>query len=140
MELDCMFSLLGIPSSIKSDNGTQFVSEEFEAFLAQNMITHRRTTPLWPQANGEVERQNRTLLKTLKIAQSEGKDLKRELYKFLMAYRSTPHQTTGVTPSELLFGRTIRTKMPEISDTLKQDVTEHFQNTAEKTAQICCTN
>ena len=29
-----------------------------------------------------------------------------------MAYRSTPHTTTGVSPSKLLFGREIRTKVP----------------------------
>ena len=33
---------------------------------------------------------------------------------FLMAYRSTPHAATVVSPAELMFGRTIRTKMPEV--------------------------
>ena len=28
----------------------------------KNGIEHRRTTPLWPQANGEIDRQNRTIL------------------------------------------------------------------------------
>ena len=32
--------------------------------------------------------------------------------KLLMAYRSTPHTTTSVSPSKLLFGREIRTKVP----------------------------
>ena len=126
MELERMFSVHGIPLTIKTDNGTQFVSDEFQAFLKQNMIIHRTTTPLWPQANGEVERQNRTLLKTLKIAQSEGKDMKRELYRFLLAYRSTPHQTTGVSPSELLFGRTIRTKLPTLSRVSQNELLDHF--------------
>ena len=126
MELERMFSVHGIPLTIKTDNGTQFVSDEFQAFLKQNMIIHRTTTPLWPQANGEVERQNRTLLKTLKIAQSEGKDMKRELYRFLLAYRSTPHQTTGVSPSELLFGRTIRTKLPTLSKVSQNELLDHF--------------
>jgi len=33
--------------------------------------------------------------------------------KYLLACRSTPHPTTGVSPAELLHGRRIRTKMPE---------------------------
>ena len=32
-----------------------------------------------------------------------------ELQKYLLAYRSTPHTMTGVSPAELLYGR----KMPE---------------------------
>ena len=40
------------------DYGPQFISNEF-------------STPLWPQANGEVERQNWSLLKAIKIAQIE---------------------------------------------------------------------
>ena len=52
------------PHSLKSDNGAQFiVNEEFERFLREANIEHRTSPPLWPQANGEVERQNRTLLK-----------------------------------------------------------------------------
>ena len=31
-----------------------------------------------------------------------------------MAYRSTPHPATAVSPAELMFGRTIRTKMPDV--------------------------
>ena len=37
---------------------------------------------------------------------------RKELNKFLMAYRSTPHTTTGASPAKLLFGREIRTKVP----------------------------
>lgn len=51
----------------------------------------------------------------MKIAQAEGKDWKKELHHFLLAYRSTPHSTTGATPSELLYGRNIRTKMPQLN-------------------------
>ena len=59
---------------------------------------------------------NRSLLKRIKIAQAEGKDWKKELRAYLIAYRSTPHATTGVSPAELLFGRKIRTKLPELKE------------------------
>ncbi|KAJ8018643.1 hypothetical protein HOLleu_43268 [Holothuria leucospilota] len=114
--LEVMFSRYGYPETIKTDNGPNFVSAEFESYLKTCDIGHRKTTPYWPQANGEVERQNRTLLKALKIAQVEGKDWKSELNTFLLAYRSTPHSTTGMSPSELLFNRKIRTKLPELSE------------------------
>ena len=98
--------------------------------MNQNNIEHRHTTPLWPQANGETERQNRTLVKALKIARAEKKSrpMKRELNKFLLAYRSTPHQTTGTTPAELMFKRKIRTKLPELDSMLKAEVDESIRD------------
>jgi len=69
---------------------------------------------LWPQSNGEVERQNRTILKYLKTVHSQGKDLKTELHTFLLAYKTTPHSTTGMALAEMLFRRKIRIKLPEI--------------------------
>nr|XP_058967969.1 uncharacterized protein K02A2.6-like [Pocillopora verrucosa] len=109
-----IFVRYGYPFTLKSDNAAQFVSEEFKEFLSKNGIEHRKSPPLWPQANGEVERQNRTLLKVLKIAQVEGKRWKDELNKFLLAYRTTPHSTTGMTPASLMFGRELKTKLPEL--------------------------
>ena len=109
-----IFSRFGYPYSLKTDNGPQFVSKEFEEFLHECGIEHRRSPPLWPQANGEVERQNRTLLKTLKIAVVEGKRWTEELPKFLLAYRSTPQVSTGATPAFLMLGREIKTKLPEL--------------------------
>jgi len=112
--LTLIFVRYGYPFTLKSDNAAQFVSEEFEEFLSKNGIEHRTSPPLWPQANGEVERQNRTLLKVLKIAQVEGKRWKDELNKFLLAYQTTPHSTTGMTPASLMFGRELKTKLPEL--------------------------
>ena len=62
----------GLPLSIHTDNGRQFTSQHFKDFMLENGITHQRTTPLWPQANGEVERQNRSIMKQVRIAQAEG--------------------------------------------------------------------
>lgn len=113
-KLDCHFARHGLPHSIRSDNGPQFVSSQFTEYLEETGIEHRRTTPLWPRANGEVERQNRSLLKAIKVAQVENKSWKRELQTFLLAYRTTPHATTGQTPAELLFRRSVRTKLPAL--------------------------
>ena len=57
-----------------------------------------------------------TLLKRLRITQTKGKQWKKDVRKYLIAYRSTPHMTTGVSPAELLFGRKIQTKLPEFHE------------------------
>ena len=40
------------------------MSKEVEDYLNKMGIEHCYTTPLWPRANGEVKRQNRSLLKS----------------------------------------------------------------------------
>ena len=40
---------------IKSDNGPPFNSDDFRNFARHLGFTHCKVTPLWPQANGEVE-------------------------------------------------------------------------------------
>ena len=110
--LEAHFARHGVPTSLRTDNGPQFASAEFVTFLQAKGVRHVRTTPLWPRANGEVERQNRTLLKTLQIAHATGKAWREELVTFLLAYRSTPHTVTGVPPAQLLYNRPFRCKLP----------------------------
>ena len=50
----------------------------------------------------------------MRIIQLQGKNLKEELNRFLVAYRTTPHSTTGKAPAELLYQRRIRSKLPEL--------------------------
>ena len=56
-----IFCTHGLPVTIKSDNGPQFKSIEFEEYCEQHGITHHKVTAKWAQANWEVERQNRSL-------------------------------------------------------------------------------
>ena len=52
-----IFNTRGLPYEVTMDNGLQFVSSEFKDFCECNKIDHRCITPLWPQANAEIERQ-----------------------------------------------------------------------------------
>ena len=115
-ELKTVFSRFGIPKSITADNGPQFRGEEFKSFCLEFGIELNLSIPYWPQMNGEVERQNRTIMKRLKIAKIEQKNWKDELQNFLLMYRVSPHAVTGKTPAELMFGRKIRDKIPSISN------------------------
>lgn len=108
-----IFSRHGVPRALRTDNAANFTSKELDDYLNELGIKHRHTIPLWPRANGEVERQNRFLLKAMRVAHAEGKRWQTELNKFLLAYRSTHHSTTGRSPAELLFGRQLKTKLPE---------------------------
>ena len=50
----------------------------------------------------------------MKVAHVEGKNWREELQKFLLGYRTTPQTSTGVTPAFLMFGRELKTKLPEL--------------------------
>ena len=69
--LETIFARHRLPEVLVSDNGPNLVSEKFEAFLKENGIKHRRVTTRWAQANGEVERQNRSILKRLQLAHAD---------------------------------------------------------------------
>ena len=126
--LDNHFARYGVPVGLRTDNGFNLVSEEMEKYLEEMGIVHHCNTPLWPRANGEVERQNRSLLKAMRVSQAEGKDWRLELNKFLLAYRSTSHTTTGVSPAELFFKRKLTTKLPEFTTHLERTVTLGHSN------------
>ena len=112
--LDRILSTHGIPREIKSDNGPPFQSHSFAQFAQYMGFHHRKITPEWPKANSESERFMRTIQKTLRVAHLENKNWKQELFLFLRNYRATPHSTTGISPAELLFGRKLTVKLPEV--------------------------
>lgn len=112
--LKTIFARFGNPKKIKADNGRQLSSEEFKQFCSVNDIELDSTTPWWPQENGEVERQNRSLLKRLIICQNEKGDWREDLQAYLLMYRSSPHSTTLRAPAELMFNRNIRDKLPTL--------------------------
>lgn len=114
--LHTIFTRLGYPVTITLDNARQFISTHFDAYCKLHGIQLNYSTPYWPQENGLVERQNRSLLKRLQISHATGRNWKEDLNDYLMMYYTSPHATTGKTPTELCYGRTIRLKIPSITD------------------------
>lgn len=114
--LNKIFGLWGVPRTITLDNAKQFVAAEFEDFCKLKGIHLNHTSPYWPQANGEVERQNRSLLKRMKIANALYGNWRAEMDQYLEMYNNTPHSTTGRSPNELLQNRRLRFKFPDIED------------------------
>ncbi|XP_064464404.1 uncharacterized protein K02A2.6-like isoform X3 [Ornithodoros turicata] len=105
-----LFSRFGIPESFVTDNGPQFVSQEFKDFLKKMGIRHVTTTPYHTSSNGLAER----FVQSLKTALRKGNPstpLNLLLDRFLFRYRTTIHATTHETPAMLLFKRQLRTRL-----------------------------
>ena len=64
--LHAIFSRFGYPEEIVSDNGKQFVSQEFQVFLSSCGIKYIRLAPYYPRSNGKVERFHRYLKKNVR--------------------------------------------------------------------------
>ena len=115
-----IFATHGLPTTVVSDNGAVFTSEQFETFLERNGIHHIRITPYHPASNGQAERALQTVKEGLK--RGGGGTLETRLNRFLFHYRTTPHSTTGATPAELLMGRRPRTHLDIMHPDLATDV------------------
>lgn len=109
-----MFSAFGIPRSITSDNGPQFRAVDFRNFCISYGIHLNLTTPYWPEQNGAVERQMRTLGRRIKISSIQKTDWKTDLYEYLTLYHSTPQEASGISPGQMMFNRELRNKIPSI--------------------------
>ena len=100
-----------IPEELRTDNGPQYSSKEFEEFCNQYGIQHMTSSPAYPQSNGEAER----AVQTVKRLWSKREDK----HIALLDYRTTPLESYGLSPAQLLMGRRPRNKLPTTRELLK---------------------
>ena len=107
-----LYLVLEYLKKIHSDQGKQFVSKLFVEMCNLLQIEKTRTTPYHPESDGMVERFNRTLCAMLSAYVDENhRNWDDKLQFVMMAYRSTDHETTGVSPNRMMLGREISTPL-----------------------------
>ncbi|CAD5231829.1 unnamed protein product [Bursaphelenchus xylophilus] len=115
--LHILFRHFGAPETLVTDNGGQFISEEFAKFCQDLQIVHLKSAPRMPQSNGHAERSVQTLKKSLEANKSS-------LDTAVLTYNYTPNEALdGRTPNEVFFGRQLRTPF----DVFKPN-SPHFPN------------
>ena len=105
--LEQEFAHFGYPHTLVTDNATTFMSQEFQAWCKQRGIVHLSGAPYHPATNGAAERLIQSFKQALRKSSLPPKEA---LQEFLMQYRRIPF-ASGLSPSELLNGRRIRTKI-----------------------------
>ena len=55
-QIRLLFAQFGLPATVVTDDGPQFISEEFEQILKNNGIKHISSAPYHPATNGLAER------------------------------------------------------------------------------------
>ena len=105
--LDQIFILCGMPSYIHSDRGTSFLSQELKEYLSQRGIATSKSSPYHPIGNGQVERYNGIIWKTVRLSLKSNNlpDSQWEvvLPDALHSIRSLLSTSTNTTPHERFF-------------------------------------
>ena len=100
-----MFSEHGIPKVLHSDNGPQYASTHFADFCISWGITHKTSSPHYPQSNRFTEACVKSMKHTLQWAKYSSADLQLAL----LALWATPIDTKLPSPAELLYQCWLRT-------------------------------
>jgi transposase InsO family protein len=101
-----IFSIVGAPRILQSDNGREFKNEIITALCKLLEIPHRFIAPYNPRADGKVERSVKTVKDTVNKLMY-GADCHWHLHlPFVQyAYNNKVQSLTGSTPFSLMFGR-----------------------------------
>lgn len=94
---------------LHTDNGCEYVNQEFTSFLEKKGITHERTAPYTPQQNGRAEREMRSIMETARTM-LYAKNIPLNMWAeavncaIYLLNRNTSSQTGVLTPFELWHG------------------------------------
>ena len=88
-QLRKIFATRGLPQMIISDNGLQFVLEEFKQFCSSRDTQHNTIAPYHPCSNGEVEQLVETFKQSIdKVNLKTASQLQDAVIEFLAKYWS----------------------------------------------------
>ncbi|GKC54750.1 reverse transcriptase domain-containing protein [Tanacetum coccineum] len=103
--MDNIICRYGLPRIIVTDNGAQLVNDPFKSWCKRFEIQQMNTAVAHPQANGLVERANRSLMEGIKTRLGREKaGWVDELPNVLWAHRTSIKQSNGETPFSLTYG------------------------------------
>ena len=100
-ELGLVFTELGRPFVLRSDNGPCYSSREFHNFLSFYQVDHITSSPHYSQSNGFAKALVGITKKLMEKSVKEGKPWNYGL----LQYRTTPISSTLPSPLEMLTGR-----------------------------------
>ena len=104
------FCRTAIPDVIWSDEGPQFTSSKLAAFLKDWGMSHKTSSPRYPQSNGKAEATVKSMKKLISAAWA-GRSIN-VLSRSLLQYRNTPSRKDGLSPAQKLLGQPVQDHLP----------------------------
>lgn len=106
--VDNFFCTFGMPFTIHTDQGANFVGSVFKSLCDLLNIRKTQTTPYHPQSNGQVERYNRTIIEMIRCLKLKSeKDWDVYLTHITSAIRCLENPSTGFSANRLMLGREV---------------------------------
>lgn len=98
-----MFSVFGVPETLLSDNGQEFLSKDFKTFLETYGVKLINPPKHSPQANSS-ERVNRSIIEAIRCYIQDHATWDENVSQISSALRSAVHSTLKTSPYQALFG------------------------------------
>ena len=117
LQLKEIFARHGIPEEMTSDN-MPFSSRKMSEFAKEWKISQSTSSPHYAQSNGQAERAIQTVKNILRKANEADTDP----YVALLQYRNTPVAGCDYSPAQMLFSRSLRTKLPVAAEQLTPEI------------------
>ena len=103
------FSLFGLPKSIQSDQGSNFMSGVFQQVMHELGIKQYNSSAYHPESQGSLERFHQTYKNMIRTyCYDTEKDWDEGVHLLLFAARESVQESLGFSPFELVFGHTVR--------------------------------
>lgn len=103
------FTTFGLPKTVQTDRGSNFLSRVFRNVLKALGVSHVVSSAYHPESQGALERWHQTLKSSLrKYCLETGNDWEEGVPFVLFAVREARQDSLGFSPSELVFGHNVR--------------------------------
>jgi hypothetical protein len=104
-----IFTRFGTPRVLISDGGSHFCNTQLAKALDHYGVKHKVASPYHPQTNGQTEVSNREAKRILeKTVSTSRKDWSAKLDEALWAYRTAYKSPIGLTPFQMVYGKSCR--------------------------------
>lgn len=121
------FTLVGLPKSIQSDQGSNFMSGIFQQVMHELKIKQYKSTAYHPESQGALERFHQTLKNMMRTYCLETeKNWDDGVHLLLFAARESVQESLGFSPFELVFGHTVRGPLNLLKEKLLSDSGNSF--------------
>ena len=119
------FTLVGLPKSFQSDQGSNFTSGLFQEVIYELGIEQYTSSTYHPESQGALERFHQTLKNMIRTYCLDfEKDLDEGVHLLLFSAREAVQEILGFSPFELVFGRTVRGPLILLKEKLLNDKTD----------------